>query len=64
MLNVADRLEVLDQEAESSDFLEDHYKMWGCIREDCRTPAMTLIDLTEHIIVRYVLQQHNCKFLS
>ncbi|TFK92315.1 hypothetical protein K466DRAFT_595360 [Polyporus arcularius HHB13444] len=53
MLNVADRLEVLDQEAESSDFLEDQYKMWGCIREDCRTPAMTLIDLTEHIIVRH-----------
>ncbi|KAI0723949.1 hypothetical protein C8T65DRAFT_599659 [Cerioporus squamosus] len=53
VLNVEDRIEVLDQEAEAAEFADEHYKVWGCIRNGCRTPAMTMWDLQDHSLVHH-----------
>ncbi|RPD66422.1 hypothetical protein L226DRAFT_479062 [Lentinus tigrinus ALCF2SS1-7] len=55
VLNVEDRMEVLDREAEM--LFPEYAKMWGCIRGGCRTRAMSLPDMLNHS-----LTCHGCKF--
>ncbi len=57
VLNVEDRSDVLDREARLADINGGCYKMWGCIRYGCRTPAMNLAEMIDHSFIRYVPPQ-------